>query len=58
MEVILMIKKDEIGHLFLRLTMGANIFLHGFSRLIGDHAAFLSQRLACVASEPNGVVRH
>jgi thiosulfate dehydrogenase [quinone] large subunit len=40
MEVILMIKKDEIAYLLLRLTLGANIFLHGFSRLIGDHAAF------------------
>jgi thiosulfate dehydrogenase [quinone] large subunit len=26
--------------LLLRLTLGVNIFLHGFSRLIGDHAAF------------------
>src|ERR1039458_4909550 len=32
--------KDEIAYLLLRLTLGANIFLHGFSRLIGDHAAF------------------
>src|ERR1017187_10666320 len=40
MLVILMIKKDEIAYLLLRLTLGANIFLHGFSRLIGDHAAF------------------
>jgi len=38
--VVLMIKKDEIAYLLLRLTLGANIFLHGFSRLIGDHAAF------------------
>jgi hypothetical protein len=35
-----MIEKDEIAYLLLRLTLGANIFLHGFSRLIGDHAAF------------------
>ena len=35
-----MIKKDEIAYLLLRLTLGANIFLHGFSRLIGDHAVF------------------
>ena len=35
-----MIKKDEIAYLLLRLTLGANIFLHGFSRLIGDHSAF------------------
>jgi hypothetical protein len=34
MEVILMIKKDEIAYLLLRLTLGANIFLHGFSRLV------------------------
>jgi uncharacterized membrane protein YphA (DoxX/SURF4 family) len=32
--------KGEIAYLLLRLTLGANIFLHGFSRLIGDHAAF------------------
>ena len=35
-----MIKKDEIAYMLLRLTLGANIFLHGLSRLIGDHAAF------------------
>jgi len=30
-----MFKKDEIAYLLLlRLTLGANIFLHGFSRLI------------------------
>jgi thiosulfate dehydrogenase [quinone] large subunit len=39
MEVI-MIKKDEIAYLLLRVTLGANIFLHGLSRLIGNHAAF------------------
>lgn len=32
--------KDEIAYLLLRLTLGANLFLHGFSRLIGNHAAF------------------
>jgi thiosulfate dehydrogenase [quinone] large subunit len=37
-----MIKKDEIAYLLLRVTFGANIFLHGFSRLVGDHAAFAS----------------
>jgi hypothetical protein len=31
---------DEIAYLLLRVTLGANLFLHGFSRLIGDHAAF------------------
>ena len=35
-----MIKEDEIAYLLLRLTLGANIFLHGLSRLISDHAAF------------------
>jgi thiosulfate dehydrogenase (quinone) large subunit len=35
-----MIKKDEIAYLLLRVTFGANIFLHGLSRLIGNHAAF------------------
>ena len=35
-----MIKKDEIAYLLLRLTLGANIFLHRFSRLIGDQGAF------------------
>jgi thiosulfate dehydrogenase (quinone) large subunit len=33
-------KKDEVAYLLLRLTLGANIFLHGLSRLIGNHAAF------------------
>ena len=37
-----MIKNDEIAYLLLRLTLGVNIFLHGFSRLIGDHAAFVA----------------
>jgi thiosulfate dehydrogenase (quinone) large subunit len=32
--------KDEIAYLLLRVTLGANLFLHGFSRLIGNHAAF------------------
>jgi len=32
--------KDEIAYLLLRVTLGTNLFLHGFSRLIGDHAAF------------------
>jgi thiosulfate dehydrogenase (quinone) large subunit len=35
-----MVKNDEIAYLLLRLTLGTNIFLHGFSRLIGDHALF------------------
>ncbi len=32
--------KDEIAYLLLRVTLGANLFLHGLSRLIGNHAAF------------------
>jgi uncharacterized membrane protein YphA (DoxX/SURF4 family) len=32
--------KDEIAYLLLRVTLGANLFLHGFSRLIGNHATF------------------
>jgi thiosulfate dehydrogenase [quinone] large subunit len=32
--------KDEIAYFFLRVTLGANLFLHGFSRLIGNHATF------------------
>jgi thiosulfate dehydrogenase (quinone) large subunit len=32
--------KDEIAYLLLRVTLGANLFLHGFSRLIGNHAVF------------------
>jgi thiosulfate dehydrogenase [quinone] large subunit len=34
------VTKNEIAYLLLRVTLGANLFLHGFSRLIGDHAAF------------------
>ena len=29
----------KIAYLLLRLSLGANLFLHGFSRLIGNHAA-------------------
>jgi thiosulfate dehydrogenase (quinone) large subunit len=32
--------KDEIAYFLLRVTLGANLFLHGFSRLIGNHATF------------------
>ncbi len=32
--------KDEIAYLLLRVTLGANLFLHGVSRLIGNHVAF------------------
>jgi thiosulfate dehydrogenase [quinone] large subunit len=32
--------KDEIAYLLLRVTLGANLFLHGFSRLIGNRATF------------------
>lgn len=27
---------------YLRLTLGVNIFLHGLTRLLGDHAVFLA----------------
>jgi len=32
--------RDEIAYFLLRVTLGANLFLHGFSRLIGSHATF------------------
>ena len=32
--------KDAIAYLLLRVTLGANLFLHGFSRLIGSDVAF------------------
>ena len=32
--------KDEIAYLLLRVTLGSNLFLHGFSRLIGNRATF------------------
>ncbi len=35
-----MTKKDEVAYLLLRVTFGGNIFLHGVSRLLGNHAAF------------------
>ncbi|MGB0029900.1 MAG: DoxX family protein [Candidatus Sulfotelmatobacter sp.] len=35
-----MTRNDEIAYLLLRLTLGANLFLHGFARLIGDHSVF------------------
>ena len=33
---------DSIAYAILRLTLGVNIFLHGLTRLSGDHAAFLA----------------
>ncbi|MGB0030118.1 MAG: hypothetical protein WBP77_02940, partial [Candidatus Sulfotelmatobacter sp.] len=35
-----MTRNDEIAYLLLRLTLGANLFLQGFARLIGDHSVF------------------
>ena len=34
------LNKGEVAYFLLRLTLGTNPFLHGLSRLIGDHAAF------------------
>src|ERR1700746_2026808 len=39
----------RIAYALLRIVFGVNIFLHGISRLVGDHAAFLaylSQQMA------------
>jgi thiosulfate dehydrogenase [quinone] large subunit len=39
----------RIAYMLLRIVFGVNIFLHGISRLVGDHAAllaYLSQQMA------------
>ncbi len=40
---------QQLAYGFLRLVFGVNIFLHGFSRLVGDRGdflAYLSQQMA------------
>jgi thiosulfate dehydrogenase (quinone) large subunit len=43
------VEDKKIAYALLRVVFGVNIFLHGLSRLVGDHAAFLvylSQQMA------------
>ena len=37
---IFQLDNAETAYLFLRVTLGANLFLHGVARLIGDRAVF------------------
>jgi thiosulfate dehydrogenase [quinone] large subunit len=42
----------RIAYALLRIVFGVNIFLHGISRLVGDHAAFLAYLLQQMAKAP------
>jgi thiosulfate dehydrogenase [quinone] large subunit len=42
----------RIAYALLRIVFGLNIFLHGISRLVGDHAAFLAYLSQQMAKAP------
>ena len=42
----------RIAYALLRIVFGVNIFFHGLSRLIGDHAAFLAYLSQQMAKAP------
>jgi thiosulfate dehydrogenase (quinone) large subunit len=42
----------RIAYALLRIVFGVNIFLHGISRLVGDHAAFLAYLSQQMAKAP------
>ena len=42
----------RIAYALLRVVFGMNIFFHGLSRLVGDHAAFLASLSQQVAKAP------
>lgn len=42
----------RIAYALLRIVFGVNIFLHGISRLAGDHAAFLAYLSQQMAKAP------
>ncbi len=42
----------RIAYALLRIVFGVNIFFHGFSRLLGDHAAFLAYLSQQMAKAP------
>jgi thiosulfate dehydrogenase (quinone) large subunit len=42
----------RIAYALLRIVFGVNIFFHGVSRLVGDHAAFLAYLSQQMAKAP------
>ena len=42
----------RIAYALLRIVFGVNIFFHGLSRLLGDHAAFLAYLSQQMAKAP------
>ena len=42
----------RLAYALLRIVLGVNIFLHGVSRLVGDHAAFLAYLTQQMAKAP------
>src|ERR1700756_3611292 len=42
----------RIAYALLRIVFGTNIFFHGLSRLLGDHAAFLAYLSQQMAKAP------
>jgi thiosulfate dehydrogenase [quinone] large subunit len=42
----------RIAYALLRIVFAVNIFLHGISRLVGDHAAFLAYLSQQMAKAP------
>ena len=42
----------RIAYALLRIVFGVNIFFHGISRLVGDHAAFLAYLSQQMAKAP------
>ena len=48
----------RIAYALLRIVFGVNIFLHGISRLVGDHARELHDELVAFSpSDPRDPVR-
>ena len=43
---------QRIAYALLRIAFGVNIFFHGLSRLLGDHAAFLAYLSQQMAKAP------
>src|SRR5277367_745508 len=42
----------NIAYALLRIVFGVNIFFHGLSRIVGDHAAFLAYLTQQMAKSP------
>jgi thiosulfate dehydrogenase [quinone] large subunit len=46
------IRDKRIAYALLRIVFGVNIFFHGLSRILGDHAAFLAYLTQQMARAP------